>query len=88
MLDGARSERTELQAQLRTAIAGATNLKHKVKLSTMATDNRRMITKSKDFRGMEEGMDHVRYVPATTSVCLCVFLSVSPSLPLNLHCTH
>ena len=61
MLDGAREARIELQAQLRTAIAGATNLKHKFSLSTMASDNRHQMTTSRDFRGMEEGMDHVRY---------------------------
>jgi len=61
MLDSARSARVELQAQLRTAIAGTTNLKHKFSLSTMASDNRHQMTTSREFRGMEEGMDHVRY---------------------------
>ena len=61
MLVGAMESRLELQASLRTAIAGTTNIRQSVALAGMATDNRKMITKSKDYKGMEEGMDHIRF---------------------------
>ena len=61
MLDETRKERLELQQELRNAMAMQTTLKHKTEIAGMATDNRKQLTRSKDFRSMEEGMDHLRY---------------------------
>jgi len=60
MLEKSREARVELQGLLRIAIAGTTSLSQKFKMAEMATDNRKKLVKSKDFRGMSEGMDHVR----------------------------
>jgi WD40 repeat protein len=61
MLDNAKQSRMDLQADLRAAIAITTNISHKVNLATIASDNRKMLTRNRNFRFMEEGMDHLRY---------------------------
>jgi len=61
MLDKAKESRLDLQADLRASVALTTNIAHKVNLATIASDNRKLLTKNREFRNMEEGMDHLRY---------------------------